>query len=130
MLSQKTLFHHSNSFINPVSVGADVCDVCVSAGPEEDDVQVDDESYHQHAKPLPLPVCQSPAGMDGFPLQHALLHRFYGTGNDFSVSACKSHICFANVTNECSRFQLNCSDWGRCLADITSNFHNDFCFDY
>lgn len=50
------------------------------AGTEEDDVQVADENHRQHAEPLPLPVCQSPAGMDGFPLQYALLHRFYGTG--------------------------------------------------
>lgn len=51
-----------------------------SAAPEEDDIQVAAESCYQHAEPLPLPVCQPPAGMDGFPLQHALLYRFYGTG--------------------------------------------------
>lgn len=62
--------------------------VRVSAGPEEDDIQVADESFHQHAKPLPLPVCQSPAGMDRFPLQYALLHRFYGTGIHLDVCVC------------------------------------------
>lgn len=61
----------------------------MSAGPEEDDIQVADEDYREHAKPLPLPVCQSLTGMDSFPLQHALLHRFYGTGSDLCVSACR-----------------------------------------
>lgn len=50
------------------------------AGPETDDLQVADESHYQHAQPLPLPVCQSPAGVDGLPLQHALFHRLHGTG--------------------------------------------------
>lgn len=53
---------------------------CMCAGPEEDDAEVAAESHHQHAQPLPLPVRQSPAGMDGLPLQHALLHRLHGTG--------------------------------------------------
>lgn len=53
-----------------------------STGAEEDDVQVPDESYNPHAKPLPLPVHQSLAGMGGFSLQHALLYWFHGTGND------------------------------------------------
>lgn len=53
---------------------------CMCAGPEEDDAEVAAESHHQHAQPLPLPVHQSPAGMDGLPLQHALLHRLHGTG--------------------------------------------------
>lgn len=53
---------------------------CMCAGSEEDDAEVAAESRHQHAQPLPLPVRQSPAGMDGLPLQHALLHRLHGTG--------------------------------------------------
>nr|XP_046231292.1 membrane-associated transporter protein [Scatophagus argus] len=56
-------------------------------GPEEDDVQVAYGSCHEHAKPLSLPVCQSPAGMDSLPLQYALLHRLYGTGIILCVSA-------------------------------------------
>lgn len=52
----------------------------VSADPEEDDAEVPHEGLHQHAQPLPLPVRLSPAGMDGLPLQHALLHRLHGTG--------------------------------------------------
>lgn len=52
----------------------------VSADPEEDDAEVPDEGRPQHAQPLSLPVRQSPAGMDGLPLQHALLHRLHGTG--------------------------------------------------
>lgn len=97
-------------FFYPVSVAAvrtDVCDVCLPAGPEEDDIQVTDENHHQHAKPLPLPVCQSPAGMDSFSLQYALLHRFYGTGIDFCVSACGYHtrglnsIHLKKLPNQC-----------------------------
>lgn len=52
----------------------------LSSDPEEDDFEVPDEGLHQHAKPLPLPVRQSPAGVDGLPLQHALLHRLHGAG--------------------------------------------------
>ncbi|XP_053196143.1 membrane-associated transporter protein [Scomber japonicus] len=57
-------------------------------GPEEDDIQVNDENYHQHASPLPLPVYQSPIGMDGLPLQYALLHRFHGTDRIQGKSLC------------------------------------------
>lgn len=64
-----------------LAVSADVSRCCrVSADPEEDDAEVPHEGLHQHAQPLPLPVRQSPAGMDGLPLQHALLHRLHGTG--------------------------------------------------
>lgn len=66
-----------------ISAGANCDMLYLCAGTEEDDVQVADENHHQHAEPLPLPVCQSPAGMDGVPLQYALLHRFYGTGIHF-----------------------------------------------
>lgn len=66
----------------PACVAVGKTDLCVTAGPEEDDVQVFDESYLQHAKPLPLPVHQPPAGMGSFSLQHALLHWLHGTGID------------------------------------------------
>lgn len=57
-----------------LSVFAEFQRLCVCVGSEEDDFQVPDESHHQHAESLPLPVHQPSAGMDGFPLQHALLY--------------------------------------------------------
>lgn len=46
---------------------------CVS-GAEEDDPEISAVSYDQHAKPLPLSMCESSVGMDGLPVQHAVLH--------------------------------------------------------
>uniref|UniRef100_A0A8C8Z6X9 Solute carrier family 45 member 2 n=1 Tax=Prolemur simus TaxID=1328070 RepID=A0A8C8Z6X9_PROSS len=45
---------------------------------QADDHEVTAEGTGEHASPLPLPLHQPPHWMDRIPVQHALLHRFYG----------------------------------------------------
>lgn len=87
--------------------------LCEHVGPEEDDIQVTNENYHQHAEPLPLPVCQSPIGMDSFPLQYALLYRFHGTGIPLCLHVCLNQRVFNNhcIKKPNSRMNLIILHW-------------------
>lgn len=68
---------------------------CFISDLQGNDIKVTAESTGEHAFSLPLPLHQPPHWMDGLPVQHALLHRFHGAGNE---RVCAHTHCYTSFT--------------------------------